>query len=272
MLYHYTSFAGLLAIAERKTIWATDIWFLNDSAEFSLALDLAKLALQDRMEASDTKFARGLCKVMLESLSSVSETQTFVASFTEHGDQLSQWRGYCPASGYALGFATRALMNGGRSREDVLLLPCIYDPDEQLDLIDQLIELSIAFAESNRSVDPDNSDRLLRETYKLFGTLVGLVAPILKHHTFEEESEWRLISPPGSADPTRIRIRPGRSTLVPYIELSLPKTTGALRIERLVIGATPHPALARQATELLLRGCGIFGATVEQSGIPFRNW
>ena len=41
-LYHYTSLNGLLEIIRTKSIWATDILFLNDSSECKYSINLAR--------------------------------------------------------------------------------------------------------------------------------------------------------------------------------------------------------------------------------------
>jgi hypothetical protein len=41
-LYHYTSVDVLEKITETRTIWATDIYHLNDRQEFMEAFDLIK--------------------------------------------------------------------------------------------------------------------------------------------------------------------------------------------------------------------------------------
>ncbi len=40
ILYHYTTQKGLLGIIQSKTIWATDILYLNDTMELKYAVDL----------------------------------------------------------------------------------------------------------------------------------------------------------------------------------------------------------------------------------------
>lgn len=40
VLFHFTTPKGLIGIAKSKTIWATDIRFLNDKKEFQHSLDI----------------------------------------------------------------------------------------------------------------------------------------------------------------------------------------------------------------------------------------
>ncbi|OLD27475.1 MAG: hypothetical protein AUJ04_03935 [Acidobacteria bacterium 13_1_40CM_3_55_6] len=51
ILYHYTSQEGLMGIITERCIWASKIHYLNDSEEFSIALDLAGRELKKRLEA-----------------------------------------------------------------------------------------------------------------------------------------------------------------------------------------------------------------------------
>jgi hypothetical protein len=41
-LYHYTSLEGLLGIIESKSIWATNVLYLNDASELNYSIDLPK--------------------------------------------------------------------------------------------------------------------------------------------------------------------------------------------------------------------------------------
>jgi adenosylmethionine-8-amino-7-oxononanoate aminotransferase len=41
VLYHYTSQAGLLGIINSKVLWASNIFYLNDTTEFAYFVDLA---------------------------------------------------------------------------------------------------------------------------------------------------------------------------------------------------------------------------------------
>jgi hypothetical protein len=40
-LYHYTTPDGLIGIVETQTLWATDVFYLNDSEEFALGIQKA---------------------------------------------------------------------------------------------------------------------------------------------------------------------------------------------------------------------------------------
>ena len=42
LIYHYTSINGLIGIIERKSIWATNILYLNDASELNYSKNILK--------------------------------------------------------------------------------------------------------------------------------------------------------------------------------------------------------------------------------------
>jgi hypothetical protein len=91
----------------------------------------------------------------------------------------------------------------------------------------------------------------------------------MKHPSFFEEREWRLIRI-GSL--TKFRFRTGRSHLVPYIELPIGAGFGEGLIKEIVIGPSPHPHLDKSALEWFLNEQGAAGTSVRASNVPFRMW
>src|SRR5260370_18924451 len=91
MLYHYTSGAGLIGILQTRSIWATSIRFLNDSSEYNFALSLAGAVVEERRVKARNRFELGIYTVLEQRLTSVADAEVYVISFTENGDQLSQW-------------------------------------------------------------------------------------------------------------------------------------------------------------------------------------
>lgn len=272
VLYHYTSGPGLIGILQSKSIWATNIRFLNDSTEYSLALKLAQEVIQNLIEDAHNKFDLGLYNVLKEKLAGEKgQGEVYVSSFTENGDQLSQWRAYCPpAGGYAIGFKSKSLMEPGGSNSDRFLARCTYDLPSQKELIRNLIQTVAEFAEGSVH-DHVTHDRVFRESFKLLGRLLPLVAPALKDSSFSEEQEWRLVRLPSSFEDGTQQFRQGRSMLIPYYQHSFPTENGTAPIEELVVGPTPHPDLARDAAQALLM-THRRPAAVRSSSIPYRTW
>jgi len=270
-LYHYTSAPGLLGILKQGSVWATNIRFMNDTREFGLALELMTVALERRSSDGTSRFMSALHQVLREALRSASSTEFYVSSFSEDGDQLSQWRGYCPSgSGYSIGVRpitlTEADADGMR-----FLVPCIYDKGEHKQLVETVTNDVIAFANTYWT-GPDSSDRVLRESFKVFERVVSLLGPALKDTTFREEVEWRLVSLPSAFSAQALEFRPGRATLVPYFSHPLGMDGDVPLIAEIVIGPTAYPDLARRAAEDLLRKYRLRRTRIRASTIPFRDW
>jgi hypothetical protein len=112
-LWHYTSIQGFQAIVASKSMWATDLRFLNDYEEFIHARDIADKIVAESPELDANGFMNRelLAKGVALAFDSgpVAHLQVFVASFSAAEDQLGQWRGYSHgSSGVSLAFDLRA--------------------------------------------------------------------------------------------------------------------------------------------------------------------
>ncbi len=261
VLYHYTSQRGLLGIVEKKRMWATHIRYLNDSQEFEHALDLAKKLLKKERDSGQTKRSRFGAKA-LEQLDGSLDIHTpftvYVTSFTEQGNQLSQWRAYCPPEGgFSLSFSVSKLRAATEKRSnefDLAFIPCLYEESEQHALIAELISTA------QTVTSPEIS----------FVFLMLRWAPAIKDEGFHEEKEWRLIVRGTRNDSS---FREGRSFLTPYVEFDLVAKNGKIDcLDGVTIGPTPHRDLSEQSVGDLLEQHCLGHAVTFRSGIPFRNW
>jgi hypothetical protein len=50
-LYHYTTFSGLLGIVKSRTLWASDIRYMNDSAELRHTANLIAAEARERIDS-----------------------------------------------------------------------------------------------------------------------------------------------------------------------------------------------------------------------------
>jgi hypothetical protein len=94
-LHHYTSLDALLSIVETKSLWATNVHYLNDSSESELGLNLMRQVGEEARKTAKgidaeflAYFADWLDGRVFESAS------VYVLCFSEARNQLSQWRGY----------------------------------------------------------------------------------------------------------------------------------------------------------------------------------
>src|SRR4051794_29757589 len=93
-LMHYTTDDGLLGILRTKSIWASHIFYLNDTSEYQLiferARDLVTRLNVLRNLAKEAPLLAGAIQTDLRP----AGWDVFVASFSETWDDLSQWRAY----------------------------------------------------------------------------------------------------------------------------------------------------------------------------------
>lgn len=219
--------------------------------------------------------ARACLPPMQEALSAgIESVNVCVCSFSGKGDSLSQWRAYGgPASGFAIGFSGAYL----RQISEGLgwLVRVVYDEEQQRSLVRTLLEDVLEENRKRRSNEQS-------EYVPTFGNLLAYLnryAPILKHKSFEEESEWRIITRPRMSTDDRFAYRTGASMLIPYYRLSLGEAE-SLGIQEIVIGPTPHPKQARASVYGVLIKNGIrvsgdvspAGVKLRRSEVPFRNW
>jgi Protein of unknown function (DUF2971) len=265
VLYHYTSQRGLAGIVEKRKLWATHIRYLNDSKELDYASELARDHLCRERESGD-KHRRQFAMKALSDLDSLVGIETpltvYVTSFSRHGNQLSQWRGYCPpGNGFSLGFRVNDLRKLAEKRSyefDIAFIPCLYDVGEQNALMSELISTA-------RTTPTDVSPEFL------FILLILKWGPAIKHRGFEEEAEWRLVVRGMRNDSL---LREGGSFLIPYVEVDLADTgqKGIDCIASVTVGPTPHPELSEQSVRDLLERHNVRNCITSRSEIPFRNW
>jgi hypothetical protein len=73
------------------------------------------------------------------------------------------------------------------------------------------------------------------------------------------------------------RFRPGKSTVIPYVEVELNRDSDfrisdAYMIHKVFIGPTPNPNLSTEALQSFFLAKGHPEVLVEKSAIPYRHW
>lgn len=265
-LYHYSSIDALYEIISNKLIRASNLFYLNDSKEFKLGIDIARELLEKKV--NQTLSNNTAINNALESIRRANKCPVYAISFTEKNDDLSQWRGYCPPQGgYSLGFSAELL----RSRADALgfiLCRCIYEPDEQKRLVQKVID--DAFSEFEKMEISDYETEINSQLDFLLYILP--LASLLKNPSFESEAEWRLLSIPIGERNKDIRYRPHRSLLVPYLEFILAEDKQPLRLDKVIIGPNSYPVLAQLSIRGFLESASLEKMPdVELSKSPYRS-
>src|SRR5476649_781416 len=151
-LYHYTSLNGILGILDSGSIRASEVRYLNDSAEVALAFKLMAREIAERRKAITDSGPGEILNQFHDwiDIRSSRGPMIFVTAFTQNGNLLSQWRGYSPsAQGVSFGLASTHLANVC-SQSQFSLGRCRYEPAEQATAIRGLVDSVIEYA-SRRS-------------------------------------------------------------------------------------------------------------------------
>jgi hypothetical protein len=303
-LWHYTSFVGFQGIISSKAIWATEYRFLNDSEEFAHARTLAETLAEEVPEFTDLQFpARATIRSAVNMAFSTGflDPERFslmVSSFSEVGDQLSQWRGYAGSStGVSIGLDLRHLRPASALQTTVVFAPCVYAEGEKKDLLGATLKhyqdkleaawnstltsglmKNINYADTNAVWDHihEHSKEISASVAEAHTNLqwdLLRLAPLLKNESFSEEREWRLTLPREAIRlPSRhpLRFRYQYDTLVPYIAypLLLQNQEGPILCREVIIGPGSHSA-AEIGTNMFLLSEQI-PIAAKRSTVPYR--
>jgi hypothetical protein len=279
-LFHYTDAPGFKSILETKELWATHFEHLNDQSELRIGEDLidreAESLTRDLPENSGRR-------LMMEEFAAIHREQRlsqvlniYVASFSENGDQLSQWRAYgADGSGYAIGFRSIPLPGSGVADAAVglFLLRCEYDAAAFRRNIRQiLLEVSTGFEKFVQS-EPGRVNPLavMRIALSICLRRVGAEVPRLKDEAFEGEGEWRLVGLVSTdRDKGVINVRASPRALVPYLPISVIEGD-KMDLDAVVVGPRPDADRARRTAAILLRRHGYREEIVRSSRAPYRG-
>lgn len=266
-LSHYTSGLGLMGILDSQSIWATNIHQLNDAKEFRHAVGMAQEALRAEGKNGTPRtmeVVRELCGLLERS----QALSVHVVSFSEDGDALSQWRGYCPDGfGYCIEFDRNMLAEVAEGA-GFSLRRCVYDQAAQRAWLSRWAERCLKIA--LKHTEPVDAETSLAEKCAPHITQLLLEAPFFKHHTFAEEREWRMARVVYSDDP-KLRLRAGKSMLIRYLPIALDFSATSKTIYRIRVGPTPHPQLALEGLMYYFQRVHIVNG-VCNSEVPYRAW
>lgn len=225
-LYHYTSQAGMLGMAHHRSLWLTNILYMNDSEEYFYGLAIIKEII---LELYDEKL---LERLNSPEVSFQKYPTQFSFSLSESKDVLSQWRGYCPQGGASLEISEEAIELILKENPDFRIGKCIYNREEIKELvIKNIVQISpVDYVsegelEKKRGVIKGRSQR----PYDIVGRIFYYL-PFIKHPGFSEEKEWRVVNTPHYDQPMYSKshimsFRPGKRGLIPYLDVSLKNAT-----------------------------------------------
>lgn len=239
-LYHYTGVGALHGMALHKKLWATHIYYLNDSKELLHAVELMLDALDSiwLIAPNEKSDFAGHLNTWLKDLPR-RPFDLFVFSLSEEENLLSQWRSYTPhGKGVCIDFPEWTLQNL-IYQNGLKLGKCLYEKTEHSELLLALVEfLWNLFAKlpAKPTVYDEYATYFSSHRVTILETLA-----LVKHKAFSEEKEWRLIKCSEHTE-DEIFYREGPTMLIPYSQLALDeggKWFGTIRL-----GPSEHPELA----------------------------
>jgi hypothetical protein len=228
ILWHYTNAIGFLGIFRSGKLWATNTDYLNDASEIRHARRLVLKAVFDCRSSAQNREENEMLNLLCDCMGSDATRPVFVTSLSAAKNELSQWRAYGGGTGsFALGFNVASLLAAiGKNTETRFnLYKCIYDETRSQSLCQQFVDHLLEAFRAQRAASKPGANNyqemmnLVHEAVRLFDTL----APLIKHSDFVAEAEWRLVSDPVDLTKRPIRLREGKTGIVPYIELTIAK-------------------------------------------------
>lgn len=273
-LHHYTSLDALLSIVKTKSLWATNVRYLNDSSESELGLKLMRQVAEEARktaEGIDSEFLTHLVE-WLDGHRLKGES-VYVLSFSERHNQLSQWRGYTNyGQGVCLSIDSFLLVERMQA-QGWTFQNCRYNQISQLTWADAILSRIRREAATNYTgIEEDKRKGFDAVLQNCLSELLQVSATI-KHEAFAEEREVRFISPMINIDDDRVAYRVKGTTRVPYVHFRLVNGEDNLAIRQIMVGPGStqnlmQSTITRVVNENRLKEPCI----VSCSQIPYREW
>ncbi|WP_139247847.1 DUF2971 domain-containing protein [Hyphomicrobium sp. CS1GBMeth3] len=277
-VYHYTTAAALGGILSSRSMFCTDYRQLNDSAELSIGLEVVEAAISARgqeigISSEDAEDALDHLAVLREASMHVA---MFAASFSMHGNDLTQWRAYVPSHGVSVGFRLSALEKLAVDQHFVCgpvryLGAPIFNEwlTAQLEVMRDGLRGSAISERALReqaSSDPQEFVDLMVLTQRS-GNLerwICEVAGLLKNPDFRSEREWRclFVQRENTIQPRKpAHFRSSGPRVIRYVELDFSQVDLNELIDVVLIGPGTSREETFQLVTDLLRSAGV-NATV----------
>lgn len=285
-LYHYTALNNLNSIlmnkCNRLVLWASRYDCLNDVSEGQVINNVYTKACE-KLKNENT-----ITKELYETISTIKpnrtslfidvensrfircEVDTYITSFSRESDLLTMWNYYSKGNvydGINIGLDNNAVKrslinNSPLSGVDLQICPVIYDEDEQIKLIEDLILIL-----KDKYVG-GKDDQYLRYViaYKLTEWKM-----LFKSKHFEHEKEVRIITRVGKKFNKEITVnyRNSFGYVIPYIELEFDKDSLTQVTLGPLIGDENRKTTQNDVMKELLISNG-YNANVIFSEIPVR--
>jgi len=270
-IFHYTNVSAVYSILLNRSIWLTDLRFLNDSRELHDGIAvLSKILKKPQLGLfANHNYKKNSINYLRNSISDrtiygLDDNPIFIFSFSRVENLLSQWRAY---GGYAIEFDDKLL-----SQELSGLKQCVYDQKQKI----CSAKTAVTRALDKISQEMGRNDGWLGfDSFDSLGELIELAATF-KDEGFLEEQEFRIVIQT-STDDDSIKYSPKNNKLIPYLE----KNISLNCIKAIHIGPMADQELAYTAMSSFVKKIkgnwlaeslnGGYELSVKKSSIPFRG-
>lgn len=192
-------------------------------------------------------------------------SHSYVFCFCSENDLLSQWRAYgAGGAGFAVGFnrvrLEKYLQNESLHVSDPM--PFVYNMDLQQTLVNAFVSRAEGIAGAKYNL----TGKDLIEFQNEFAFWLIQYSLVMKHASFSEEKEWRVLQV--SRDQKGVKFRPGRGIIIPYLELSAIPPDVFVNV---TLGPGVDPKFGVKPIELFLERNQLEHVDLRLSEIPLRT-
>lgn len=273
VVYYYCTVDTLVKIVSNKTLWLTNLFFLNDSEEHFWLRNKARSFIAEMIERHPDEFGFQYLETILKQ---EWRHEIYCSCFSEHHDLLSQWRAYGDdGKGFAIGFSTGHL-KWLADKVQGAFANVIYDNEEQRALVENAFELYPRLCDGEDPTIEEGSGTILHR--------ISEAASRCKSMAFSEEAEWRLVCRPSYVEPQdesiwskalSPRFVERRGVITPFVELPLVEGSaytkrGTEAIKEIILGPKNTSAEQKYSLEAMLIRGGFKRVELRHSAVSYR--
>jgi hypothetical protein len=152
-----------------------------------------------------------------------------------------------------------------------VLAPCQYEWQHQETLLAEALDPVVAALPTDPPSDEASIKRIGEGALPALFERLSRVAPLIKHESFHEEKEWRVVWLPRPDTAHRLDYRVGRAMMLPFTDIQLNCPPHGFALGEVTVGPTPHSYIAMNAACGFMTGRGVQWQSVRPSGIPYRQ-
>ena len=245
-VYHYTDLNAMINILlkDKIVLRATNVLYLNDPHELLEGIDVINGILKSKIHPGAFR-------------------SYFLTSFSANRDNLSMWGMYAAnGNGCALAFDYDEL-----SKAYPIMIRCIYGKDEIEQHFNSFHKLAqtgffTIFGGSQPTKEDEEHNREVLVNNNIISTCLGA-----KNDAYRYENETRGLL--YCDDNKKVRFRTRNEYIMPYVEVSLPKSA----LKEIIIGPTNNSYLKEQSILhfLQINGYDLDAIKLIKSAIPYRG-